>query len=254
MVKDRLQENMAIYDKNGEMHYDIISAFIKSVRGSDPDAAVYWLARMLEGGEDIKFITPAGKLTDNLYEINLNDYDDYKIIYHIGPSSTVKIAETTGAGDAFASGFVSGLIKEKTIEESLKLGCVQSESVIAAHGAKNKLLTIQEAEEKIKIFDGKLTQKESVSKKKFELSEFSIAPEDKGFCLQNGKVIRSIEELAYFLKYAPENLVSSHIGSDFNHFADWIENVFHKDSLAKLIREKDDKKSISECLLASVNN
>jgi putative ATPase len=56
MVKSRLQENMALYDKNGEMHYDIISAFIKSIRGSDPDAAVYWLARMLEGGEDIKFI------------------------------------------------------------------------------------------------------------------------------------------------------------------------------------------------------
>ncbi|MDX2432612.1 MAG: replication-associated recombination protein A [Bacteroides sp.] len=56
MVKEKLQENMAIYDKNGEMHYDIISAFIKSIRGSDPDAAVYWLARMLEGGEDIKFI------------------------------------------------------------------------------------------------------------------------------------------------------------------------------------------------------
>lgn len=55
-VKERLQENMAIYDKNGEMHYDIISAFIKSIRGSDPDAAVYWLARMLDGGEDIKFI------------------------------------------------------------------------------------------------------------------------------------------------------------------------------------------------------
>ena len=56
LVTDRLQENMAIYDKDGEMHYDIISAFIKSVRGSDPDAAVYWLARMLAGGEDIKFI------------------------------------------------------------------------------------------------------------------------------------------------------------------------------------------------------
>jgi len=56
MVRERLQENMALYDKNGEMHYDIISAFIKSIRGSDPDAAVYWLARMLEGGEDIKFI------------------------------------------------------------------------------------------------------------------------------------------------------------------------------------------------------
>jgi len=47
---------MALYDKDGEMHYDIISAFIKSVRGSDPDAAIYWLARMIEGGEDVKFI------------------------------------------------------------------------------------------------------------------------------------------------------------------------------------------------------
>jgi len=55
-VLDRLQNNMAIYDKNGEMHYDIISAFIKSMRGSDPDASVYWLARMIEGGEDVKFI------------------------------------------------------------------------------------------------------------------------------------------------------------------------------------------------------
>lgn len=56
MVSERLQENPMAYDKNGEMHYDIISAFIKSVRGSDPDAAVYWLARMVEGGEDPKFI------------------------------------------------------------------------------------------------------------------------------------------------------------------------------------------------------
>ncbi|PIE50273.1 MAG: AAA family ATPase [Flavobacteriales bacterium] len=51
-----LQENMANYDKNGEQHYDIISAFIKSIRGSDPNATVYWLARMLVGGEDVKFI------------------------------------------------------------------------------------------------------------------------------------------------------------------------------------------------------
>ncbi len=56
LVTDRLQENPAAYDKNGEMHYDIISAFIKSVRGSDPDAAVYWLARMIAGGEDPVFI------------------------------------------------------------------------------------------------------------------------------------------------------------------------------------------------------
>lgn len=51
-----IQQNLAIYDKSGEMHYDIISAFIKSIRGSDPNGAVYWLARMLEGGEDLKFI------------------------------------------------------------------------------------------------------------------------------------------------------------------------------------------------------
>lgn len=55
-VTDCIQENIAIYDKNGEMHYDIISAFIKSIRGSDPNAAVYYLARMLDGGEDPLFI------------------------------------------------------------------------------------------------------------------------------------------------------------------------------------------------------
>ncbi|PLX02837.1 MAG: AAA family ATPase [Marinilabiliales bacterium] len=55
-VKEIIQENLAIYDKKGEMHYDVISAFIKSIRGSDPNAAVYWLARMVEAGEDPKFI------------------------------------------------------------------------------------------------------------------------------------------------------------------------------------------------------
>jgi len=56
LVNLRLQQNPLAYDKDGEMHYDIISAFIKSIRGSDPDAALYWLARMIEGGEDPKFI------------------------------------------------------------------------------------------------------------------------------------------------------------------------------------------------------
>lgn len=56
LIVEKLQENINIYDKSGEQHYDIISAFIKSVRGSDPDAAVYWLARMIDSGEDIKFI------------------------------------------------------------------------------------------------------------------------------------------------------------------------------------------------------
>ena len=56
VVVNRLQQNPLAYDKDGEMHYDIISAFIKSIRGSDPDAALYWLARMIEGGEDPQFI------------------------------------------------------------------------------------------------------------------------------------------------------------------------------------------------------
>lgn len=56
LVKSKLQANLLAYDKQGEMHYDIISAFIKSIRGSDPNAAIYWLARMIDGGEDPKFI------------------------------------------------------------------------------------------------------------------------------------------------------------------------------------------------------
>ena len=56
MVMKKVQKNTVLYDKTGEQHYDIISAFIKSIRGSDPNAAVYWLARMIEGGEDVKFI------------------------------------------------------------------------------------------------------------------------------------------------------------------------------------------------------
>ncbi len=56
LVLGKVQQNTVLYDKTGEQHYDIISAFIKSIRGSDPNAAVYWLARMIEGGEDVKFI------------------------------------------------------------------------------------------------------------------------------------------------------------------------------------------------------
>ncbi|MBY0426218.1 MAG: replication-associated recombination protein A, partial [Cytophagales bacterium] len=56
LVTEAAQQKIALYDKSGEMHYDIISAFIKSIRGSDPNAAVYWLARMIEGGEDVSFI------------------------------------------------------------------------------------------------------------------------------------------------------------------------------------------------------
>ena len=85
IVTERLQQNPAAYDKNGEMHYDIISAFIKSIRGSDPDAAIYWLARMVEGGEDPAFI--ARRL------VILACFD---AVQNIGwPESRIIMAETT---------------------------------------------------------------------------------------------------------------------------------------------------------------
>jgi putative ATPase len=100
LVTKRLQENLALYDKNGEMHYDIISAFIKSIRGGDPDAAVYYLARMLEGGEDIKFIArrllilsaeDIGLANPNAFLMAQNTFD---AVHKIGmPESRIILSE-----------------------------------------------------------------------------------------------------------------------------------------------------------------
>lgn len=101
-VTERLQENPAAYDKNGEMHYDIISAFIKSVRGSDPDGAIYWLARMIAGGEDPEFI--ARRLTilaaEDIGLANPNAIllanTVYDVIKKIGmPEGRIPLAECT---------------------------------------------------------------------------------------------------------------------------------------------------------------
>ncbi|MFR4461932.1 MAG: hypothetical protein ACLT63_13605 [Bacteroides xylanisolvens] len=84
MVTERLQQNPLAYDKDGEMHYDIISAFIKSIRGSDPDGAIYWLARMVEGGEDPAFI--ARRLVISAAEdiglANLNAFSLTPVLIH----------------------------------------------------------------------------------------------------------------------------------------------------------------------------
>lgn len=102
LVLSVVQENLAIYDKQGEMHYDIISAFIKSVRGSDPNAALYWLARMVEGGEDPKFI--ARRLiilaAEDIGLANLNALlianACFDAVSKIGwPESRIILAETT---------------------------------------------------------------------------------------------------------------------------------------------------------------
>lgn len=101
-VIDCLQENPAAYDKAGEMHYDIISAFIKSVRGSDPDAAIYWLARMINGGEDPEFIARrlAILASEDIGLANPNAMllanTTYEIIQKIGmPEGRIPLAECT---------------------------------------------------------------------------------------------------------------------------------------------------------------
>lgn len=102
LVNSLLQKSTATYDKSGEMHYDIISAFIKSVRGSDPNAAVYWLARMIEGGEDPKFIArrllilaseDIGLANPNALLLANNCFD---AVNKIGfPESRIILSETT---------------------------------------------------------------------------------------------------------------------------------------------------------------
>jgi putative ATPase len=102
LVTSRLQENLALYDKNGEMHYDIISAFIKSIRGGDPDGAVYYLARMIEGGEDVKFIArrllilsseDVGLANPNAFLMAQNTFD---AVHKIGmPESRIILSECT---------------------------------------------------------------------------------------------------------------------------------------------------------------
>lgn len=129
MVKERLQENMAIYDKNGELHYDIISAFIKSVRGSDPDAAVYWLARMLEGGEDIKFIArrlvilaseDIGLANPNALLMATNCF---QAVHMIGmPEARIILSETTIYLAVSAKSNSAYMAINKAIEEVKKTG------------------------------------------------------------------------------------------------------------------------------------
>ncbi len=102
LVTNQLQANLALYDKNGEMHYDIISAFIKSIRGGDPDGAVYYLARMIEGGEDVKFIArrllilsseDVGLANPNAFLIAQNTFD---AVHKIGmPESRIILSECT---------------------------------------------------------------------------------------------------------------------------------------------------------------
>ncbi len=102
IIEKLLQQNLSVYDKSGELHYDIISAFIKSIRGSSPDAAIYWLARMLAGGEDVKFIARR-MIVSAAEDIGLANPNAlllanscFEAVHKIGmPEARIILAETT---------------------------------------------------------------------------------------------------------------------------------------------------------------
>lgn len=129
MVQTKLQENMVAYDKQGEMHYDIISAFIKSIRGSDPNAAIYWLARMIAGGEDPKFI--ARRLIISAAEdIGLANPNAlllantcFETVHKIGfPEARIILAETTAYLATSAKSNSAYLAIDEALDEVKKSG------------------------------------------------------------------------------------------------------------------------------------
>jgi ribokinase len=180
--------------------------------------------------------------------------------YEISSTPKLSIVESTGAGDAFASGFVTGLLKNKSLTDSLKLGMVQAESVIQAKGAKNNLLNIQDAELLISEFKGDLSQKElydSHDPKKIllEIEEkyrFN-APLGKEFYFSNGKKICSLDELAYYLKFALPKNVENHIHENNNDFALWIQQVFNFNELAEDLMKEKDQHELSKILIKFIH-
>lgn len=180
--------------------------------------------------------------------------------YTITPTPHLQVIESTGAGDAFASGFVAGLYKELDIPTSLKLGMIQAESVIQAKGAKNNLLTYDQAQEEMTHFQGRLFQQEihDIPTPKELLAELEhryqyIAPQGKEFHFSNGTTIHSLEELAYYLKFALPETVQKHIREQTNDFAEWIRGVFELEELANNIQYEKDQFVISNKLIKFIH-
>ncbi len=128
-VQNVLQEKIAVYDKNGEMHYDVISAFIKSVRGSDPNAAIYYLARMIEGGEDVKFIARRMVIlaSEDIGLANPNALllatSTFNAVHQIGmPEARIVLAETAIYLASSPKSNSAYMAIEKAIEEVRKSG------------------------------------------------------------------------------------------------------------------------------------
>ena len=111
LVTQTIQQKTVLYDKNGEQHYDIISAFIKSMRGSDPNAAVYWLARMIEGGEDPKFIARRMLI---LASEDIGNANPTAMVMATNCFSGSKFCRLPRSPDySLSNGYLSGIISQK---------------------------------------------------------------------------------------------------------------------------------------------
>lgn len=198
---------------------------------------------------------------------------DGKNIYFGAPRKGLKIVETTGAGDAFASAFVAMIIKGKTPDIALKAGMLQAESVIQSYGAKNDLLSIEELDKHLssdkrkisvmplqgkkkkhskKAVHNKKAAKKTVKKakkketKKRELhaKKDFVIPEHHSFILLDGKKIDSLSQLLSHLKKMNERVFSHHVTPEKNDFATWIKDVFHEEDLSGRVMLADTKENI----------
>ncbi|MGE0792649.1 MAG: carbohydrate kinase family protein [Candidatus Woesearchaeota archaeon] len=167
-------------------------------------------------------------------------------IYSATPSQNIKVVECTGAGDAFASGFVAGLILEKDISYSLKLGMIQSENVIVKLGAKSDLIFKQDIENKMNEFKGEI--------KLIDTHDFNSykAPEGKEFILSNGEKLYSIQDLALKLKFMPDEVFNFH--NSGNHFIDWLNNVFNLEKHTNKLQNIKSKFEMSDIILDCLKN
>lgn len=161
----------------------------------------------------------------------------------ISTSPNALVVESTGAGDAFASAFVSGLFYNLFVEDALKLGIVQAESVIKMPGAKDYLMNKNEAFQAIKEFKGKIEIIEGeINYKNY------IAPKGKEFILNNKIKISSLNELTKILITIDDDLFKFHT-QEKNHFAMWIKDVFNLTNLADEIQNIHSKTEMNKILL-----
>lgn len=180
--------------------------------------------------------------------------------YSITPSPNLKVVETTGAGDAFASGFVSGLMYSLTIPDSLKLGMIQAENVITSIGAKNILQSKEQVFAQLEHFKGLVSLGTDNTiihslKDQARLTEQLVGThiqhrvsEDLAFKFSNGNKIVSLEELVHTLIFITPDIFATHVHDGTNYFALWIQEAFGLETLANKIRACQDPYEMSKII------